>query len=113
MALIKCKECGNEVSDTAKACPHCGANVPKSSGYVAIIVIVIAGFFLLVTCSDKSKNTSSTALSSSGNRLSKSPEDITAECFAMAGLREDDSSHKVTPDEMNKVLECSSRYIKK
>lgn len=24
MALIKCPECGNNVSDTAKSCPHCG-----------------------------------------------------------------------------------------
>lgn len=24
MALIKCPECGNEVSDRAVACPHCG-----------------------------------------------------------------------------------------
>jgi len=24
MALIKCPECGNNVSDKAKNCPHCG-----------------------------------------------------------------------------------------
>ena len=24
MALIKCKECGKEISDTAKVCPNCG-----------------------------------------------------------------------------------------
>ena len=31
MALIKCSECGNEVSDKATACPNCGA--PPSSGH--------------------------------------------------------------------------------
>ena len=25
MALIKCSECGKEISDKAKVCPHCGA----------------------------------------------------------------------------------------
>ena len=25
MALIKCRECGNQVSTEASACPHCGA----------------------------------------------------------------------------------------
>lgn len=29
MALIKCEECGKEISDKATACPHCG--VPKST----------------------------------------------------------------------------------
>jgi DNA-directed RNA polymerase subunit RPC12/RpoP len=24
MALIKCSECGKEISDKAKECPHCG-----------------------------------------------------------------------------------------
>ena len=27
MALIKCSECGNQVSDKATACPNCGAPV--------------------------------------------------------------------------------------
>lgn len=30
MALIKCEECKNEVSDTAKRCPHCGYKLKKS-----------------------------------------------------------------------------------
>ncbi len=29
MALIKCKECGKEISDKAKNCPHCGRPVSK------------------------------------------------------------------------------------
>lgn len=27
MALVKCSECGNEVSDKASACPGCGAPI--------------------------------------------------------------------------------------
>ena len=30
MALIKCKECGGVVSDTAQCCPHCGCPVEYS-----------------------------------------------------------------------------------
>lgn len=29
MALMNCKECGKEVSDSASVCPHCGAPVDK------------------------------------------------------------------------------------
>lgn len=30
MALIKCPECHNSVSSTAKTCPHCGAPIDTS-----------------------------------------------------------------------------------
>ena len=35
MALIKCTECGNEVSTKAKACPNCGAPVKSVSNALA------------------------------------------------------------------------------
>lgn len=52
MALIKCKECKSEVSDTAAACPKCGAKVPpKTSRGVKlfawfIFLAVVAGIFM-------------------------------------------------------------------
>ena len=30
MALSKCRECGDEVSDEARSCPHCGAPFPAN-----------------------------------------------------------------------------------
>ena len=30
MALIKCEECGKEISDKAAACPHCGCPIPQA-----------------------------------------------------------------------------------
>src|SRR5262245_45797076 len=50
MALIKCKECGNEVSTKAETCPKCGARVarkPLGCGS-AIGVIVLAAVILSV-----------------------------------------------------------------
>lgn len=29
MALIKCSECGNEISDKADTCPKCGINLKQ------------------------------------------------------------------------------------
>lgn len=41
MALIKCKECGNEVSTKADKCPNCGAPVkPKQIGCFASLIII-------------------------------------------------------------------------
>jgi hypothetical protein len=31
MALLKCNECGKDVSDKAVLCPHCGAPLPTLS----------------------------------------------------------------------------------
>ncbi len=52
MALIKCAECGHDVSSDAKTCPGCGTAkfVPKKKGGAAVwivgsvIVLGIAGF---------------------------------------------------------------------
>lgn len=49
MALIKCPECGNEMSDTAKSCPKCGyllkkfnlVKHKKISTYVLVIGIIL------------------------------------------------------------------------
>lgn len=30
MALVKCPECGKEISDVAKACPNCGFILHKN-----------------------------------------------------------------------------------
>lgn len=53
MALIECKECGNEVSDKAESCPNCGApNKKKPSGCCAgigcgplVVAFLILGLF--------------------------------------------------------------------
>jgi len=44
MALVKCKECGAQISDMAKACPQCGA-APKPS--TSRTTIAVGGLFIL------------------------------------------------------------------
>ena len=39
MALIKCHECGKEISDTAKNCPHCGAKKKNKTLKRALYVL--------------------------------------------------------------------------
>jgi zinc-ribbon domain len=50
MALIKCKECGCEVSADAKSCPKCGARLKKSGclpilgyGFLGLIALAVIG----------------------------------------------------------------------
>jgi hypothetical protein len=51
VAFVKCKECGEEVSTKAKACPKCGAWLPKKTsivtwGVLALILFAIYGGWL-------------------------------------------------------------------
>ena len=50
MALIKCKECGKDISDQATSCPNCGAKM-KNTNYIRIIigiVLIVIGLCLWV-----------------------------------------------------------------
>lgn len=44
MALIKCRECGKEISTDAKACPHCGAKPPYRP---SLAFVLIAGLLVV------------------------------------------------------------------
>lgn len=61
MALIKCKACGNKVSNQAKYCSHCGVPIPvtnKKKRTPIIFLFIVAFLAILTTCSyqgDKQK----------------------------------------------------------
>src|SRR5580700_6671304 len=49
MALIRCGECGREVSTTAKVCPQCGAKVKKPKKPVSkITALFVLAFVVFV-----------------------------------------------------------------
>ena len=47
MAMTKCKECGNKVSNKAKQCPSCGVAVKKKTGCGALVFLVVVGLFIV------------------------------------------------------------------
>ncbi len=44
MALIKCRECGNDVSTKAEACPKCGAKRPRQT---SLLTKLVGGFLAI------------------------------------------------------------------
>ena len=49
--LAQCKDCGKEISKSAKTCPHCGAIKPYEStgwpiviGFLILLVVLVAIF---------------------------------------------------------------------
>lgn len=55
MSMIKCRECGKEISTEASACPNCGAKVKKTSGCLAIVLVAIAVPMLLAVINTSEK----------------------------------------------------------
>ena len=47
MAMMKCKECGKDVSSKADKCPHCGIPIQKKSR-TFLLFFLIASFLLIV-----------------------------------------------------------------
>jgi len=57
MALVECKECGKDISDSSKFCPHCGAPYTQAIGLsqsnkvgkiIGGLLTLIAGIILLI-----------------------------------------------------------------
>jgi primosomal protein N' len=45
MALVKCKECGEEISKKAEKCPRCGSPQKKKTSLFTWIVTIFAVFW--------------------------------------------------------------------
>lgn len=48
MALIKCPECGKEISNTAKSCPNCGYRIKRQKNNVKRKPTIIGGAILII-----------------------------------------------------------------
>lgn len=78
MALIVCKECGGKVSTEAKACPSCGAAMPKRT---STLTWVIAGFFVVALVMGIA-NSSTQRQAAEAVQAAKSPAQIASEAAA-------------------------------
>ena len=66
MALIKCKECGHEVSKKADKCPNCGAPIKKKTSGCAWMFLIFFGCAMyIITSSDTSTSSPSESSGSS------------------------------------------------
>jgi hypothetical protein len=75
MAIRACRECGKDISTSAKTCPHCGAAgaVTQSSlnGCLALVVLIVvgAGFLWLAAPSSNGPNAAADSGSDSASKL--------------------------------------------
>lgn len=72
MALKPCRECGKEVSASAKTCPHCGVANPvkQASGCFPIILVIV--LLAIIGGMFASNSSTTTSLQSSGQSAQSS-----------------------------------------
>lgn len=83
MALIKCKECGNEISNKADSCPRCGSKV-KQSTISGTIGWVIGGLFVFIYAlgmilPNQSSDSNFETLTSNADEFKTTAEEISEE----------------------------------
>lgn len=69
MAIVKCAECGKDISDKADKCPHCGANredaiPPTTASKWMKAAVIVVGSYLVFSCVSGTGSTSRTSTSS-------------------------------------------------
>lgn len=72
MALKKCKECGGQVSTSAKVCPSCGAKAPRKTSIFAWMVLLT---FLVIIWESFNNDVSP----ESGNRKTIKTDEVQSE----------------------------------
>lgn len=71
MGLRNCRECGHQISTSAKACPNCGAKQVKSVGVIGALFALFVGLVIFKSCSTEPG--SGTAASVSSSRSASTP----------------------------------------
>lgn len=61
MALVKCHECGKELSTKADKCPHCGAKPKKKTSIIVWVFALLFGFVIFKAMSPPDVNPDSTS----------------------------------------------------
>lgn len=72
MAMTTCKECGNQVSSQARACPHCGAVAPakkKARGGVGKWLLIVFAIGVVVAVLPKKDKVAASSLPSKAQAI--------------------------------------------
>jgi hypothetical protein len=68
MALVKCSECGTEISDKAAVCVKCGAKPKKKTSlftWIVGAVFIVIVFIMVVSPDEQGRNTTTTPATTS------------------------------------------------
>ena len=92
MALVKCKECGEQVSTKAKACPKCGAKPPRKTTRAAWMALFLVVLVVSKSCYDEATITPEQA---AARAVKRAEEQRIAEAEAAERRKRDEENERV------------------
>jgi hypothetical protein len=95
MALVKCKECGQQVSNKAKSCPHCGTEPPKKTSFVTWAVLALILFVVYGAWQNESSQTPEQIKAREEQRASAAKTKDEAQAREVAQKAEDDKEKRL------------------
>lgn len=111
MAMVKCKECGKEISSKAKSCPSCGAPpAKKTSRATWLIAIFILVWIFSVLISDQTPETAKAAPSAPNPARTVTPVKVVIDIPSIAGKTADEvSTYLGSPIECHQIKSGETR----
>lgn len=123
MALIKCPECGKEVSSGAESCPNCGHPISKKGkkkkkgsclSVILFIIIAFVALFILIPTSDEEGGNGTDATKSAGTEVTKTTETEVKKEYIVCTVDElvnvlNDNALKAEETYKGKYLEVTGR----
>jgi len=113
MAMTKCKECGNELSTKADACPKCGAKVSKTSVPAKGCLVVIVLFFGLAAIGALIGKDKSSESASDAEPTAVEPARASAEVVSLADLLGQYKGNEVRADGLfkGKIIQTTGKVV--
>ena len=101
MSLIKCKECGKEISQSATKCPNCGKQLEQSPGKIVLgVILLIIGLSTMMNAFNGSSTVNTTSSTSGIALTSDGIQKINSDDFTIIesktkGTRSKDGTYTV------------------
>lgn len=117
MSMIKCKECGVEISSQAKTCPHCGVKLKKDWKFLKIAGLIVVAFIALGVIANNSKTENSgenISISNTQEKSTSSTQNINNEQAlntVSQTSNEQSQAENNYQAKLNVVYEIPNRYV--
>lgn len=112
MSLIDCKECGKKISRDAKACPNCGAEMPKRTSAITWVVALffVATIGTMISANNDAQETAQKQAVIEQKRIAQLTPDQRA---AEEKLKAQAAAKKLEADDLDTARSACEDFVKK